>query len=63
MDVPLWRRVICREIVDISIDKQQLACLSIVKDRLPVAALWTSRLLWPVLVMKKLSSRLHIYID
>lgn len=32
MDVPLWRRVICREIVDISIDKQQLACLLVNRE-------------------------------
>jgi hypothetical protein len=33
MDVPLWRRVICREIVDMSIDKQQLACLLVNREQ------------------------------
>jgi hypothetical protein len=57
---PALQRVICREIIDIRIDKQRLACLlpSAVKDRLTVMALWTSRLLWPVSICYIVGMRL-----
>jgi hypothetical protein len=50
MDVPLWQRVICREIIDIR--KYLLISSGLlpaaVKGKLLVVTLWTSRLLWPV---------------